>query len=73
MNLLFHAFLEEMLGLEPEDGEDDSACVDRGERVAGRDDVDVLHAVLVGGVVAAEADDGTEGKAVRVEHLVGGV
>ena len=73
IHLLIHAPLEEVLRLEAEDGEDDGAGVDRGEGVAGGDDVDVLDAVLVHRVVAAEADDGAESQAVRVEHLVGSI
>ena len=71
--LLFHALLEQVLRFKSEYGEDDRARVDRGEGVARRDEVHVEHAVLVLGVVAAEADDGAEREAVGVEHLVGRV
>ena len=62
-----------MLSFESENGEDNGTGVDGREGVTGRNDIDVLHAVLVRRVVAAEADDGTESQTVRVEHLVGRV
>ena len=62
-----------MLCLEPQDGEDDRARVDGGEHVAGGEVVHVSHAVLVLGVVAAEADDRAEGQAVGIKHLGGGL
>ena len=57
--------------LKPKDGEDDGACVDGGEGVAGGDDDDVLDAVLGRVVVAAKADDGAESKAKGVKDLGG--
>ena len=53
-----------MLGFEPEDGEDDCACVDRREGVAPSDEENVPDAVGAWSVVAAEGNDGSEGKAV---------
>ena len=55
--------------LESKDGEDDGARVDGGEGVAGRDDDDVLDAVLGRVVVAAKADDRAESKAKGVKDL----
>ena len=49
-----------MDSLEPEDGEDDGTGVDSGEAVTKGDDDDVLDTVLLGIVVGAEADDGSE-------------
>jgi len=60
--VLFNAFVEQMLSLEAQDGEDDCAGVDGGEGVAGGDDVGVQNAVLFVRIVAAEADDGPEGQ-----------
>ena len=57
--------------LKPKDGEDDGACVDGGEGVAGGDDDDVLDAVLGWVVVTAKADDGAESKAKGVKDLGG--
>ena len=67
--LLMHALVEEMLGFEPEDGEDDSAGVDRREGVADGDQDDVTDAVGPWGVVAPERDDRSKGKSVGVENL----
>ena len=65
-----HASVEEGLGFEPENGEDDGASVDAGEGVAGREEVDVAHHVRVVVVVASERDEGSHAEAVRVEHLL---
>lgn len=65
-----HAFVEQMLGFEPEDGEDDCACVDRREGVAPSDEENVPDAVGAWSVVAAEGNDGSEGKAIWVEDLL---
>ena len=67
--LLMHALVEEMLGFESQDGEDDSAGVDRREGVADGDQDDVTDAVGPRSVVAPERDDRSKGKSVRVEYL----
>jgi len=64
-----HATLEEGLGFEAEDGEDDGAGVDAGEGVAGGEEVDVSDHVGVVVVVAAERNQGAHAQAVGVEHL----
>jgi hypothetical protein len=66
-----HATLEEGLGFEAENGEDDSAGIDAGEGVAGGEEVDVSDHVGVVVVVAAERNQGAHAQAVGVEHLEG--
>ena len=68
-NLLMHAFVEKMLSLESEDGEDDGTRVDGREGVAGRDEEDVTDAVGARSVVTAEGNDGTQSQAIGVENL----
>lgn len=54
VNLLLHAFVKEVLSLEPQDGKYDCAAVDGGESVAEGEHQDVFDTVLVWRVVAAE-------------------
>jgi len=58
--VMIHALLKQVDGLESKNGEDDRAGVDGGEAVAEGDDEDVLDTVLLRAVVGTKADDGAE-------------